>query len=343
VLSRVEWLDLRKEYKDYLYQQQQAVYQASLLRSTGEFVPGVLVEASHLSDHSVAGSLDKFFSSVAPVQYVDYTRGSTTATVRFKSAEGAAAVLRHFVEKQVMHAAEDEFLKKIPEAKSEVPISTRIMAGDEETQYWKKIQEARRKKEELKKKKGYGGWTAQAGEGVARGYPSNNMEVENVEEEGKEEEEEEEEEEEAEETSLSTPQEEKALFEAPKRKRKPAKKHSKAEHMRFADSDIEEADDEETHETTESTPASIAEQGAAQGKKKKNKKKKKKGPAGTVSGPRVVSAGNGISSDSGGEGGEAEKEIAAASRSQKRKAEETSTQHDDSDQKKRQKIQGGGN
>lgn len=91
--------------------------------------------------------------------YVDYQRGETKATVRFKSSEGAQAALAHFDKEPLLHSNADDFIRtsltddELLKLKAAQPLSARLIKDDEELDYWRKIQVGKQKREEAKKKK----------------------------------------------------------------------------------------------------------------------------------------------------------------------------------------------
>ena len=118
-----------------------------------EFTLGVILKIGHIPADATFMQIKDFFKALGDIKYVDYNTGDTDAIIRFGSAEGAETV------KAVLD-------KGVPLVAGGINMSAETIAGDEEYEYWKKIdKETKNKANSFKKGKGKG----KGGRGYGRG------------------------------------------------------------------------------------------------------------------------------------------------------------------------------
>ena len=116
----------------------------------------MILKVSQIPMDATFMQIKDFFKALGDIKYVDYNTGDVSAIVRFGSVDAAETV------KAVLD-------KGVPLVAGGINMSAETVTGDEESEYWKKVErETKGKASNSKKGKGKGKGGGKGGRGRGR-------------------------------------------------------------------------------------------------------------------------------------------------------------------------------
>jgi lupus La protein len=135
----------RKEEAKEMKIKQKEEAEAAYLKE--QQVLGAVLHLKGMNDEASRETLKELFDEFAKVKYIDFSRGQTEGYVRFTEAGDAQKALDAYLAKKKSEAKEEDKDKEVVVEMKGAKLESRVIAGDEEQEYWvalvKRLTEAR--------------------------------------------------------------------------------------------------------------------------------------------------------------------------------------------------------